>query len=81
MVHPLIAHPISQKLTTLYLLQAPEDSKLKPQVEWVKKATKPALPVEDCNVLTWQKILLARVQARVVTVVKHDVLGRLGLVI
>ena len=80
MVHPLIAHPISQKLTTLYLSQVLEDSKLKPQVEWVKEAARPALPVEDCDVLTQQKIPPVRVQARMVTVLKHDVLGRLGLV-
>ena len=61
MVHPLITHPISQKLTTLYLSQVLEDSKLKPQVEWVKKAAKPVLPVEDCDVLTRQKILPVRV--------------------
>ena len=49
-------------------------------MEWVKEAARPALPVEDCDVLTQQKIPPARVQARMVTLVKCDVLGRLGLV-
>ena len=77
-----IQHFIAPAVTqsTLYSSQAPEDSIVKPQVEWVKEAARLALPVEDCDVLMQQKIPLARVQARMVTVVKRDVLGRLGLV-